>query len=270
MAWSGAAIRGAAPRAASRGPRVEFPVPTVDENPDFDILYWTGCAVSYDPRAQLTARALVKVLSKAGVNFAVLGEAETWTGDAARRAGNEALYQELAMANVETLNETKPPRIVVTCPHCYHNIGKEYHQFGGDYQIVHHTELIDELIDSGKLPLSAKNATKGPNVPPCSVLLGRHNDSASSLAASSAFGVTQTEMPRTRRIVWLCAGGAQSGRKRAGPNAVKGALRGSQEHRRGDRRGLAVSLRAGCARAPDESKAGRRQGHRRTRPERLK
>src|SRR5690606_19421373 len=176
---------------------LEFPVPTVDENPDFDILYWTGCAVSYDPRAQLTARALVKVLSKAGINFAVLGDAETCTGDAARRAGNEALYQELATANVETLNETKPPRIVVTCPHCYHNIGKEYHQFGGEYEVVHHTELIDELIDSGKLPLNAKNATKGPNVTfhdPC--YLGRHNDIVEQpRSVLSAIGVTQTEMP---------------------------------------------------------------------------
>jgi Fe-S oxidoreductase len=191
---------------------LEFPVPTVDENPDFDILYWTGCAVSYDPRAQLTARALVKVLNKAGINFAVLGEAETCTGDAARRAGNEALYQELAMANVETLNETKPPRIVVTCPHCYHNIGKEYHQFGGDYQVVHHTELIDELIDSGKLPLSAKNATKGPNVTfhdPC--YLGRHNDIVEqSRSVLSAIGVTQTEMPRNKKNSFCCgAGGAQ-------------------------------------------------------------
>lgn len=191
---------------------LEFPVPTVDENPDFDILYWTGCAVSYDPRAQITARALVKVMNKAGVNFAVLGEAETCTGDAARRAGNEALYQEMAMTNVETLNEVKPPRIVVTCPHCYHNIGKEYHQFGGDYEVIHHTELIDELIDSKKLPLSAKNATKAPNVTfhdPC--YLGRHNNVVEQpRSVLNAIGATQIEMPRTKKNSFCCgAGGAQ-------------------------------------------------------------
>src|SRR5690606_20243633 len=101
-------------------------VPTVEDNPDFDVLYWTGCAVSYDPRAQLTARALVKVLQAAGVNFAVLGERENCTGDVARRAGKEDLYYELAMGNVETLNEVAPKRIVVTCPHCLHNLGREY------------------------------------------------------------------------------------------------------------------------------------------------
>lgn len=191
---------------------LEIPVPTVDENPDFDILYWTGCAVSYDPRAQLTARALVKVLNKAGVNFAVLGEAENCTGDSARRAGNEALYQELAMSNVETLNATQPPRIVVTCPHCYHNIGKEYQQFGGEYEVIHHTELIDELISSGKLPLSAKNATKAPNVTfhdPC--YLGRHNGVVEQpRSVLGAIGITQTEMPRTKKNSFCCgAGGAQ-------------------------------------------------------------
>lgn len=191
---------------------LDFPVPTVDENPNFDILYWTGCAVSYDPRAQLTARALVKVLNKAGVNFAVLGEAETCTGDAARRAGNEALYQELASANVETLNEVKPPRIVVTCPHCYHNIGKEYHQFGGNYAVVHHTELLDELIAEGKLPASAKNASKAPNVTfhdPC--YLGRHNGIVEAPRdVLSAVGLKQREMPRHGTNSFCCgAGGAQ-------------------------------------------------------------
>jgi len=129
---------------------LEFPVPTVDENPNFEILYWTGCAVNYDPRAQLTARAFVKVLHTAEVNFAVLGEQENCTGDVARRAGKEDLYFELASGNVELLNEVKPPRIVVTCPHCLQNLGKEYHQFGGNYEVIHHTELIQELITAGR------------------------------------------------------------------------------------------------------------------------
>jgi Fe-S oxidoreductase len=190
---------------------LEFPVPTVDENPDFDVLYWTGCAVNYDPRAQLTARALVKVLNTAGVNFAVLGEQENCTGDVARRAGKEDLYFELASGNVELLNEVKPKRIVVTCPHCFHNLGKEYHQFGGIYDVVHHTQLIDELIDAGKLPMSA-HPDKMSNVTfhdPC--YLGRHNDVVDEpRAVLNALGDHLIEMPRTGKRSFCCgAGGAQ-------------------------------------------------------------
>jgi len=190
---------------------LEIPVPTVDENPDFDVLYWTGCAVNYDPRAQITARALVKVLNAAGVSFAVLGEQENCTGDVARRAGKEDLYAELAMGNVELLNEVKPKRIVVTCPHCYQNIGKEYPQFGGNYEVLHHTELIAELITAGKLPASA-SVGKMSNVTfhdPC--YLGRHNDvvEAPRLALRS-LGEGLIEMPRSKKSSYCCgAGGSQ-------------------------------------------------------------
>jgi Fe-S oxidoreductase len=184
-------------------------VPTVEENPDFDILYWTGCAVSYDPRAQLTARALVKVMEAAGVNYAVLGERETCTGDVARRAGNEALYQEMAAVNVETLNEVQPKRIVVTCPHCFHNLGKEYSQFGGNYDVIHHTELIEELIRDGRLPEAAR-MDRMSNVTfhdPC--YLGRHNDVVEAPRQALA-GANLIEMPRHGKSSFCCgAGGAQ-------------------------------------------------------------
>jgi Fe-S oxidoreductase/nitrate reductase gamma subunit len=190
---------------------LDFDVPTVEENPDFEILYWTGCAVSYDERAQETARALVKVLKRAGVNFAILGDAETCTGDVARRAGNEYLYSEMASANVETLNEVKPPRIVVTCPHCLHNLGKEYHQFGGNYEVIHHTELLEELIQAGKLPRSA-HPKSWANVTfhdPC--YLGRHNgvvDAPRSVLKSMSAPLV--EMPRNKTNSFCCgAGGAQ-------------------------------------------------------------
>ncbi|MBN8617366.1 MAG: 4Fe-4S dicluster domain-containing protein [Anaerolineae bacterium] len=190
---------------------LEFPVPTVEENPDFDILYWTGCAVNYDPRAQLTARALVKVLNAAGVNFAVLGEQENCTGDVARRAGKEDLYYELATSNVEVLNEVNPKRIVVTCPHCYHNIGKEYHQFGGNYEVIHHTELIEELIQAGKVPANAspKRMSNVTFHDPC--YLGRHNDVVEApRTVLNATGAGVIEMPRTKKNSFCCgAGGAQ-------------------------------------------------------------
>ncbi|HEX2623531.1 MAG TPA: heterodisulfide reductase-related iron-sulfur binding cluster [Phototrophicaceae bacterium] len=190
---------------------LEFPVPTVEENPNFEILYWVGCAASYDPRAQLTARSLVKVLNKAGINFAVLGEQENCTGDSARRAGKEDLYFELATQNVETLNAVKPPRIVVTCPHCFQNLGKEYHQFGGNYEVIHHTELMDELITAGKIPHSA-HPDRQSNVTfhdPC--YLGRHNgvtEAPRHVLAST--NTTLIEMPRNKKNSFCCgAGGAQ-------------------------------------------------------------
>ncbi len=190
---------------------LDFAVPTVAENPDFELLYWTGCAVSYDPRAQKTARALVKVLQAAGISFAILGEAERCTGDVARRAGNEYLYQELASANVETLNSLKPKRIVVTCPHCLHNIGKEYDAFGASFDIVHHSELIDELIAAGRLPQRASQ-TQWSNVTfhdPC--YLGRQNDIVDAPRdALKGHGIALVEMARNRKDSFCCgAGGAQ-------------------------------------------------------------
>ncbi|MCU0511208.1 MAG: heterodisulfide reductase-related iron-sulfur binding cluster [Anaerolineae bacterium] len=186
-------------------------VPTVEENPAFDILYWTGCAVSYDDRAKKTARDFVTVLKAAGVNFAILGDAENCTGDVARRGGNEYLYFELATGNVETLKEVQPKRIVATCPHCLHNLGKEYHQFGGDFTVIHHTELINELIQAGKLPASA-NPAAWSNVTfhdPC--YLGRHNDIvAAPREALTGMGAPLVEMPRNRKNSLCCgAGGAQ-------------------------------------------------------------
>ena len=190
---------------------LDIPVPTIADNPNCDLLYWTGCAVSHDPRAQQTAQALVKLLHAAEVDFAILGELERCTGDVARRAGNEYLYSEMAAANVETLDEADPKRIVVTCPHCLHNIGKEYPAFGGDYEVVHHTQLIAELIDAGRLPQGA-DASRWSNVTfhdPC--YLGRHNDIVDEPRdVLRATGVPLLEMPRNRKNSFCCgAGGAQ-------------------------------------------------------------
>jgi len=126
-------------------------VKTTEENPSPDVLYWVGCAASYDPQAQKTARAFVELLGHAEVNFAVLGKRECCTGDSARRAGNEYLYRQLADKNVSTLNEVKPKLIVASCPHCMNSIGNEYKQIGGDYKVIHHTEYLEELVASRRL-----------------------------------------------------------------------------------------------------------------------
>ncbi|HXV42321.1 MAG TPA: (Fe-S)-binding protein, partial [Anaerolineae bacterium] len=152
-----------------------FHVPTVEENPDFELLYWVGCAGAFDPNAQATARAMATVLNAAGVNFAVLGNNETCTGDVARRAGNEYLFFEMAQANIELLNSigADQKRIVASCPHCLHTLGKEYADLGGNFTVLHHTQLLTELIGNGHLKLSGNRLEKVTFHDPC--YLGRHN-----------------------------------------------------------------------------------------------
>ena len=128
-------------------------VPTIEGNPEPEILWWVGCAPATDARAQKTAQAFARILKAAGVNYAVLGENESCTGDSARRAGNEYLFYELALGNVEILNEVGAKRIVTTCPHCLHTLKNEYPAYGGEYIVVHHSQLINELVAAGKLVL---------------------------------------------------------------------------------------------------------------------
>ena len=129
----------------------DFFVPTLEQNPNPEILWWVGCAPATDARAQKVARAFAQILNQAEVNYAVLGEQEQCSGDSARRAGNEYLFNELAISNVEMLNQVAPKRIVTTCPHCLHTLKNEYPAFGGHYQVIHHTQLIYELIQNGQL-----------------------------------------------------------------------------------------------------------------------
>ena len=118
---------------------------------DVEYLFWVGCAGAYEDRAKRTTKAVAELMNVAGVEFMVLGEGETCTGDPARRAGNEFLFQMQAMQNVEVLNEIKAKKIVVTCPHCLNTIGREYPQLDGHYEVVHHTQLLAQLLRDKKL-----------------------------------------------------------------------------------------------------------------------
>lgn len=185
-------------------------VPTIEQNPEPEILWWVGCAPSTDARAQKTAQAFAKILNASGLNYAVLGQNEQCTGDSARRAGNEYLFFELASANVELLNEVKPPRIVTTCPHCMHTIKNEYPAFGGDYQIIHHTQLINELVGAGKIQLSVTSDQLSVTFhDPC--YLGRHNGIVDAPREDLKHaGLVTIEMPRNGMKSFCCgAGGAQ-------------------------------------------------------------
>ncbi len=185
-------------------------VPTTEKNPEPEILWWVGCAAATDARAQKTAQAFAKILNAAGVNFAVLGQNEQCTGDSARRAGREDIFFGLATANVEILNEVKAKRIVTTCPHCLHTLKNEYPAFGGNYTVIHHTQLINELVGHGKIQMKLD----GDNMKitfhdPC--YLGRHNKvfDAPRDDLKSA-GLEIVEMPRNGARSFCCgAGGAQ-------------------------------------------------------------
>jgi Fe-S oxidoreductase len=183
-------------------------VKTTDENPTPDVLYWVGCAASYDPVAQKTARAFVELLNHAEVNFAVLGKRECCTGDSARRAGNEYLYRQLADKNVDTLNSVRPKLIVASCPHCMNSLGHEYKQIGGDYKVLHHTEYLETLVANKKLTPAPSEATITYH-DPC--YLGRHNDVYDAPRnLLHILSHNTPELPRNRENSFCCgAGGAQ-------------------------------------------------------------
>jgi len=118
-----------------------------------EVLFWVGCAGSYDERYKKVTLAMVQILQKAGINFAVLGEEETCTGDPARRSGNEFLFQMQAMANIQVLNGYQITRIVTACPHCFNTLKNEYPELGGNYEVMHHSQYIQSLIDNGKIKI---------------------------------------------------------------------------------------------------------------------
>lgn len=177
-----------------------------------EILFWVGSAGSYDDRAKKITRAFVKILNKAQVDFAVLGTEESCTGDVAKRAGNEFLFQMQAMMNIEVLNGYEVKRIVTACPHSYNTLKNEYPSLGGNYQVQHHTEYIEELLQNGRLKLESSSKLNGKRVTfhdPC--YLGRANEVFEvPRNLLKTLGVDLKEMKRNRRTALCCgAGGAQ-------------------------------------------------------------
>jgi Fe-S oxidoreductase len=182
-------------------------VRVVDEgDPAPEILYWVGCAAAYDERARAAAESTVKLLQRAGVDFAILGAREACTGDPARRMGNEYVFQAYAEQNVATLNETGVTRIVASCPHCLNSLANEYPDFGGRYEVLHHTELLAELVRDGKLEPARSDAEITYHD---SCYLARHNDVRAEPRELVAAVGKPVEMSRNGKRTFCCgAGGA--------------------------------------------------------------
>ena len=178
---------------------------------EIEVLFWVGCAGSYDARAQRVTKAFSTILSKAGVSFAILGNEEMCTGDPARRAGNEFVFQMLALQNITTLNNYSVKKVVTACPHCFNTIKNEYPQLGGSYEVVHHTQFINELLSSGRLKIEG-GSFKGKKITyHDSCYLGRINGEYE--APRQIIGLLDADLAELRRSksTGLCcgAGGAQ-------------------------------------------------------------
>ena len=188
----------------------EVPIATGKLDPDVEYLFWVGCAGALEDRARKTTKAIATLLHTAGVKFAVLGPAETCTGDPARRIGNEFVYQMLAQQNIETLNEAAPRTIVASCPHCFNTIAREYPQLGGNYEVIHHTQLLARLVDQGKLTPTERIDEKLTYHDPC--FLGRHNRvfTPPRQILEAVPGIQAEEMHRCKERGFCCgAGGAR-------------------------------------------------------------
>lgn len=177
-----------------------------------DILFWVGCAGSFDERAQKITRDICKILQHVGINFAILGTEESCTGDPAKRAGNEFLFQMQAMTNIQVLDGYDIKKIVTGCPHCFNTIKNEYPSLGGNYEVIHHSQLIQQLIDEGKLKAEGGESFKGKKITfhdPC--YLGRANGVYE--APRKALEILDGELVEMKRCKsnGLCcgAGGAQ-------------------------------------------------------------
>ena len=188
-------------------------VPTVMDNPNFEVLYWIGCSASYDRRIQKVAQAVVKLLDLAGVNYATLGPEERCTGEFARRMGDEFLFQEQAESNVEVLTRHNVQKLITHCPHCLNSLSQDYPQFGGNYEVVHHSVFLSQLIMLGKLKVPSHTESRGAGSTvtyhdPC--YLSRVNkitNEPRSILQATLGNKAITEMRRSRRGTSCCGAG---------------------------------------------------------------
>jgi Fe-S oxidoreductase/nitrate reductase gamma subunit len=185
---------------------LQMGVPTLKENPGAEYLYWVGCQSSYDPRSREVAKAVVKVLKAANVSFAVLGNDEVCTGEPVRRMGEEGRFQELAIRNVETLKAQGVKKIIAHCAHCFNTFRNEYPEFGGDFEVVHHSQLLSRLALEGRLPKAAMHGSVTFH-DPCNT--GRINGVIEEprQALMSLEGLELKEMTRTKERSFCCGGG---------------------------------------------------------------
>lgn len=177
-----------------------------------ELLFWVGCAGSFDQRAQSITRAFASILQKVGINFAVLGSEEMCTGDPARRAGNEFMFQMMAYQNIQLLNQYQVKKIVTTCPHCFNTLKNEYPDLGGNFDVIHHTTLLQSLLDEGKIVIKEGGAFKGKKITyHDSCYLGRSNNIYEApRKVIEALDAELVEMKRCKSNGLCCgAGGGQ-------------------------------------------------------------